>query len=131
MRERAREEVKKILKEHHPQYVSEDVKKEINGVAQAAQRRVAVGGEETWDERCIESCDIFKDYETYYLYYHGMPMGSEHFYRIGVATASYPLGPWKKYSKNPILELGPEGSWDDQHVACAFIIKEGTDKYYM
>lgn len=92
---------------------------------------VAVGGEGSWDERCIESCDIFKDYETYYLYYHGVSMEGEYSYRMGVATASHPLGPWKKYSKNPILDLGPEGSWDDQHVACAFIIKEGTNKYYM
>jgi len=92
---------------------------------------VAVGGEGSWDERCIESCDIFKDYETYYLYYHGTPMGDNPSYRIGVATASYPLGPWTKYANNPILDLGPEGSWDDQHVACAFIIKEGTNKYYM
>jgi len=92
---------------------------------------VAVGGEGSWDEKCIESCDIFKDYETYYLYYHGVSMEGEDSYRIGVAIASHPLGPWKKYSKNPILDLGPKGSWDDQHVACAFIIKEGTDKYYM
>jgi len=40
MRERAREEVKKILKEHHPQYVSEDVKKEIDRIAQATQEKV-------------------------------------------------------------------------------------------
>jgi len=40
MRERAREETKKILEEHNPQYVSEDVKKEIDRVAQAAQRKV-------------------------------------------------------------------------------------------
>lgn len=92
---------------------------------------VAVGGEGAWDERCIESCDIFKDQETYYLYYHGTPMSDNPSYRIGVATAFYPLGPWTKYANNPILDLGPQGSWDDQHVACAFIIKEETDKYYM
>ncbi len=92
---------------------------------------LVVGGQGAWDERCIESCDIFKDNETYYLYYHGTPMGDNPSYRIGVATASHPLGPWTKYSKNPILELGRQGSWDDQHVACAFIIKEETDKYYM
>jgi len=40
MRGRAREEVRKILKEHNPQYVSEDVKKEIDRVAQASQKRV-------------------------------------------------------------------------------------------
>lgn len=43
MRERAREEVKKILKEHHPHYVSEDMQKEIDRVAQAAQKRVLKG----------------------------------------------------------------------------------------
>jgi len=92
---------------------------------------LVVGGEGAWDERCIESCDIFKDNETYYLYYHGTPMGDNPPYRMGVATASHPLGPWTKYEGNPILDLGPKGSWDDQHVACAFIIKEETDKYYM
>ncbi len=40
MRDRAREKVRRILKEHHPQYVSEDVKKEIDRVAQQAQKRV-------------------------------------------------------------------------------------------
>jgi len=92
---------------------------------------VAVGGEGTWDERCIESCDIFKDQETYYLYYHGVPMYDPFAYRVGVATASHPLGPWTKYAKNPILDLGPEGSWEDEHIACAFIIKEETNKYCM
>ena len=92
---------------------------------------VVVGGKGNWDERCIESSDILKDQETYYLYYHGTPMGDNPSYRIGVATASHLLGPWTKYANNPILDLGPQGSWDDQHVACAFIIKEETDKYYM
>jgi len=40
MRDRARDEVRKILNEHHSQYVSENVKKEIDRVAQAAQKRV-------------------------------------------------------------------------------------------
>lgn len=40
MRDRALQQVKKILKEHDPQYVSEDVKEEIDRVAQAAQKRV-------------------------------------------------------------------------------------------
>jgi len=94
------------------------------------------GEKGAWDERLIECCDVLKDYETYYLYYHGEPsldnnQYTDKGYRIGVATASYPLGPWKKYEKNPIMDLGPEGSWDCINVACASIIKEGTDKYYM
>jgi len=96
---------------------------------------LVTGGKDSWDEKWIECCDIFKDYNTYYLYYHGMPLNDKLWpvqgYRIGVATASHPLGPWKKYEKNPIVDLGAKGDWDDHSVACAFIIKEGVDKYYM
>lgn len=93
------------------------------------------GGPGEWDECLIEACDILKDYDTYTLYYHGTPMDTERWpssgYRIGVATARHPLGPWTKHEGNPILDLGPEGSWEDQHVACAFVLKEGVDRYLM
>ncbi len=48
-----------------------------------------------------------------------------------MATSSHPLGPWKKHEKNPIIDLGPEGSWEGKHVACASVLKEKADKYYM
>ena len=93
------------------------------------------GGKDSWDEDVIECCNVFKDENTYYLYYHGVPKNKEVWsplaYRIGVATSSHPLGPWKKYEKNPIIDLGPEGSWEDRHVACAAVLKEKADKYYM
>jgi hypothetical protein len=75
----------------------------------------------------IEAADAIKDHDTYYLYYHGFSKR----YQVGVATASHPLGPWKKHDKNPVLRVGPEDSWDQVHVACAFVLKEKTDKYYM
>ena len=80
-----------------------------------------------WENFVIETAGIFKDFGTYYLYYHACGPG----YQVGVATSKHPLGPFKKYEGNPILEIGAEGSWEDQHVACAVIIKEGLDKYYM
>jgi hypothetical protein len=80
-----------------------------------------------WDVMYNETADIFKDDETYYLYYHGYDDG----YQVGVATADHPLGPWTKYEKNPILKLGAKDSWEDIHVACAFVLKEGPDKYFM
>ena len=101
---------------------------------------IVPGGEKDWDGWILESSDVFKDHHTYYWYYHARgkrdiyPKG----YRVGVATAPTPLGPWKKYEGNPILDYGPEGSWDDEWVACAVILKEGaynikggTEKYYM
>ena len=90
---------------------------------------LAPGCEGSWDEGVIEACDIIKDHDTYYLYYHGTSRDSG--YQIGVATAAHPLGPWTKHEGNPVLRVGAEASWDSQHVACAAIIKEGVDRYYM
>lgn len=92
------------------------------------------GGAGEWDEACIESCDVFKDFDTYYLYYHGTPKDTDKHpagYQVGVATASHPLGPWGKHEGNPVLRVGPEGSWDSQHVACASVMKQGVDRYLM
>ena len=99
---------------------------------------VARGGEGEWDQTCIEAGDIFRDYceghETYGLYYHGVAEDKTRWpggYRIGAATAPHPLGPFTKAPQNPLLDLGPEGSWDELHVACPCIIKQGTDRYLM
>jgi len=96
------------------------------------------GKEREWDGRCIEGGDIFKDYhegqEVYYLYYHGVGNDKDRWpgiYRIGVAIATQPLGPFDKVPQNPILDLGPKGSWDDINVACPCIMKQGPGKYIM
>ena len=88
-----------------------------------------------WDEHNLEACNVFKDGETYYLYYHAQPKDDDRWphlgYRLGVATASHPLGPWTKYENNPVIDSGPEGSWDSGPVACAAVLKEEGDKFYM
>lgn len=93
------------------------------------------GGPGDWDESVIECADVLKDRHTYYLFYHGVPKDKKKWsriaYRIGVATAPSPLGPWTKFHGNPILDLGEEGSWEDRHIACPHIIKEGENKYFM
>ncbi len=89
------------------------------------------GPDDQWDGRIIEACDAFKDFGTYYLYYHGAGNVKGFSYQIGVATATNPLGPFKKYEKNPIVKIGKKGDWDGMYVACAMVVKEGIDKYYM
>lgn len=86
-------------------------------------------GDDGWDDSNIEMAGIFKDFGTYYLYYHAVGGGTG--FQVGVATSKHPLGPFKKYEGNPVLKLGPEGSWEETHVACAVIIKEELDRYYM
>ena len=95
------------------------------------------GGEGSFDEYCIEASDAIKDQGIYYLFYHGF--GKEFNYgtaegkgyQLGVATSDNPLGPFTKYEGNPILKVGAKEGWEDIHVACAMILKEGTKKYYM
>jgi hypothetical protein len=93
------------------------------------------GGKGAWDEDVIEACDVLKDFETYYFYYHGVPKDQTKWgvlgYRVGLATASHPLGPWFKYGDHPVLDLGPKGSWEDKHVASAFVLKEKPGKFVM
>jgi hypothetical protein len=101
---------------------------------------IVPGEKDAWDGWILECCDIFKDQFTYYWYYHGR--GDEKLYpkgyRVGVATAPTPLGPWAKYEGNPILDYGPQGSWDEDSVDCVCVMKEGAydllpekDTYYM
>ena len=93
------------------------------------------------DSRMLESCDIFKDQDTYYWYYHARSQDQERWpnaYRVCVATSPHILGPWKKYANNPILDQGKEGEWDSWSVDCVVMLKEGaydieqnTETYYM
>ena len=86
------------------------------------------GPEGAWDDEIIEASDAFKNFSTYYLYYHG---NGGQGYQLGVATSRHPLGPFKKHGDKPILALGKKGSWDDVHVACAMIVRDSPEKYYM
>jgi hypothetical protein len=88
-----------------------------------------------WDESVIEACDALKEGGGYYLFYHGVPKDKARWgaggYRLGLATAKHPLGPWKKSGDQPVLDVGPAGSWDDHHVACAMIVKEAPGRFIM
>lgn len=82
-----------------------------------------------WDDGVIEAADALHDGPAYYFFYHATGQGKS--YRLGVATARHALGPFKKHGDRPILDLGPPGSWDDRSVACAMVLKEGPNKYWM
>lgn len=87
------------------------------------------GEKGAWDEEKLEVCDILKDEGKYYLYYHAS--GGGFGYRIGVAVADSPLGPFEKYGDKPILDLQNFGHGNDNYIACGSILKEGTDQYYL
>jgi hypothetical protein len=72
---------------------------------------ISPGDSSAWDGAVVEAGNVFKDEQTYYFYYHGTPRDKNKWprggYRIGVASAPHPLGPWKKHDANPIIDLMP------------------------
>jgi hypothetical protein len=82
------------------------------------------------DSSILESGDVLKDADgTWYWYYHARSRDEERWprgYRLCVATSRNPLGPWKKYDGNPVLDQGKKGQWDYGLTACACILKEGA-----
>jgi len=93
---------------------------------------IRVGEEGAWDDRILEASNVLKDGDTYYFYYHAQGQRPEQQgYRLGVATAESPLGPFKRFGDKPIIDLGSEGSWDSENVACAALLKEGENNYYI
>ncbi len=62
------------------------------------------GPEGAWDDGVTEASDAFRDVGTYYFYYHAT--GSGKGYRLALALADKPEGPWEKYEGNPLMVKG-------------------------
>jgi len=75
-------------------------------------------------ESYLFSPNLFKDGDTYYLFY-DVALPAQ---RVAYATATSPLGPWTKVQV--ILELGVAGDWDEGRVTEPFVFKDG-DTYYL
>jgi xylan 1,4-beta-xylosidase len=62
-----------------------------------------------WEANLVEGVSVIQHGQYYYALYAGAGCcGSACTYGIGVARAKNILGPWEKYSKNPILTSGDE-----------------------
>lgn len=66
----------------------------------------------------------------YCLFYMGNSNGKTDTKRIGLAIADSLYGPWEKPEK-PLLEPGPEGSWDDHCTTNHAFIKRPDGAYWL
>lgn len=74
---------------------------------------------DTWEDTqtfksavVAEGPTVIKHKDTYYLFYSANHFQSED-YAVGYATSKSPLGPWKRYEKNPIINnhiIGQKGT---------------------
>lgn len=90
----------------------------------------AEDGWETVRDRVAEGPSILKKNGMYYLIYSANHYQSQD-YAVGYATATSPLGPWKKYAGNPILRRDQKvasGLFGTGHGA-PFVCNDGSYKY--
>ena len=84
------------------------------------------GEEGSWDEAGIDFVDILRVDGIYKMWY--IAEGNEH-YRIGYASSEDGRN-WEKYAGNPILNLGPNGTWDDSELLHPSVVYDG-ESYHM
>jgi len=81
-----------------------------------------------WDEEWFVMDDALRVGEGYVMYYEGRPKGRPT-RQIGLATSADGLS-WHPHVANPVLRVGPAGSWDDNFVTDAEVLVVG-DEYWM
>ena len=81
------------------------------------------GAPGTWEEQVICKPSVVFDGTKYHMWY----WGCEWYYidKIGYATSPDGIA-WEKYPGNPVLDVGPTGSWDDKNVFTPFVHFDGT-----
>lgn len=76
-----------------------------DGLRLTGQARAILTNDAAWEGHVIEAPSVIKRDGLYYLFYSGNACcGRNCKYAVGVARATSPLGPWQKFSGNPILK---------------------------
>jgi len=65
-----------------------------------------------WERGGLYKPCLVEDHGTFYLFYNAKTAGKRWHEQTGVATST-DLKTWQRYSANPIVPNGPEGSWDE------------------
>jgi predicted GH43/DUF377 family glycosyl hydrolase len=81
-----------------------------------------VGSADSWDDSRAAAWTVLLINTTYHMWYGGYD-GSTH--RIGYATSDDGTT-WTKYANNPVLDVGPAGSWDDTHIQTPTVYFDGS-----
>ncbi|MCD8080741.1 MAG: glycoside hydrolase family protein [Bacteroides sp.] len=83
-----------------------------------------------WDATSCHNPHIQYVDGRYCLFYMGNSNGRTDTKRIGLATATSLYGPWERADR-PLLETGPEGSWDDHCTTNPAFLKHPDGRYML
>ena len=85
-----------------------------------------LGASGSWDDAGVILPSVIFDSNTFKMWYHGDDGSAT---RIGYATSSDRVT-WTKSMSNPVLVLGPSGSWDDASILEPSVLFDGST-YHM
>jgi len=81
----------------------------------------------SFDERGVRVMSVIRDSLGYKMYYQGATPSDDQ--AIGLATSADRIV-WTRYPGNPVLDVGPAGSWDERKISTASIYFDGSG-YFM
>jgi predicted GH43/DUF377 family glycosyl hydrolase len=80
------------------------------------------GGAGEWDEFGLWLPSVVHDGTQFHMWYSGFGGG-------GIVRGGYATSPdgsvWTKHPDNPVMDLGPAGSWEDRHVRPGGVVQDG------
>lgn len=81
----------------------------------------------SWEEISVDCFTVGYFEGKYWLWYVGTPRGLN--CQIGLATSPDGIN-WTRHPENPILKLGPAGSWDSSILICQHVLFDKEELVY-
>ena len=85
------------------------------------------GPADSWDDANLDTQSVISDNGTYRMWYNASDNIT---WRIGYATSEDGIH-WTKYTGNPVLYEGPQGTWDSKWVWCSSAVIKDNGIYKM
>ena len=73
----------------------------------------------SWDESAVSSATVVYNESVYHMWYLGVDTSGVN--RLGYATSPDRIV-WTKYANNPVMDVGPPGTWDDAGILFGDVI---------
>jgi predicted GH43/DUF377 family glycosyl hydrolase len=90
-----------------------------------------LGPEGSWDDSRIHGPSVLLINSQFHMWYSGDPFPSGTYASTRIGHATSPDGTtWTKYPNNPIMDHGPNGSFDDTWISAPFVLYNGSE-YHM
>jgi len=85
------------------------------------------GPDGSWEEKSVDCFSIGYFFGQYMMWYVGTPESLN--CQIGLATSPDGIH-WTKHPDNPVIRLGPKGSWDESILICQSVLYDQQERLF-